>query len=111
MADMDEEHLEVLDKLVRRLRQVGLRISPTEVSLLQSKVKYLGYIFNKDEVRADPVKMVALVKMPPPKDVKGVRTIMGSFNYYRRFVKDFSKIALPINKLLRKEEPFVWDER
>ncbi len=101
----------MLDKLLQRLRQVGLRISPTKVCLPQSKEKYLGYIFDKDGVRADPTRMEALVKMPRPKDVKGVRTIMGCFNYYRRFVKDFSKMALPINELLRKEEPFVCDDR
>ncbi len=74
-------------------------------------MKYLGYIFDKDGVRADPKKMKALIKLPPPMNVKGVRTIMGCFNYYRRFVKNFSKIAMPINELLRKDELFVWDSR
>ncbi len=101
----------MLDKLLWRFTQVGLRISHTKVSLLQSKAKYLGYIFDRDGVRAHPEKMEVLVKLPPPKDVKGVRTTMGCFNYYRRFIRDFRKIALPINKLLKKEEPFVWDER
>ena len=111
MTDTVEEHLEVLDQLFWRLRQVGLRISPTKVNFLQSSVKYLGYIFNKDGVKADPEKMEALIKLPAPKDVKGVRTLMGCINYYRRFVKDFSKIANPINELLKKDEPFVWTER
>ena len=111
MTDTVEEHLEVLEQLFWRLRQAGLRISPTKVNFLQKSVKFLGYIFDENGVRADPEKMQALVKLPPPKDVKGVRTIMGCMNYWRRFVKDFSKIALPINELLRKDEPFLWDQR
>ena len=57
------------------------------------------------------MKMEALVKLPPPTNFRGVRTIMGCFNYYRCFVKNFSKLAMPINELLHKDEPFVWDNR
>ena len=111
MTETVEEHMGILNKLLWRLRQVGLRISPTKAHFLQSSVKYLGYIFDKDGVRADPKKMEALVKLPAPTNVKGVGTLMGSLNYYLRFVKNFSKIAMPINELLRKDEPFVWDNR
>ncbi len=111
MTETMEEHLEILDELLWRLRQVGLRISPNKVNFMQSSVKYLGFIFDKEGVRADPRKMEALVKLPVPKNVKGVRQIMGCFNYYKRFVKDYSKISLPLNELLRQDEPFVWDDR
>ncbi len=111
MTETVEEHLDVLNKLLWRLRQVGLRISPTKVTLLQSSVKYLGYIFDKNGVRADPAKLQALVKLPSPKNVKQVREVMGALNFYKRFVKDYSKISLPINELLRQGEPFVWDQR
>ena len=111
MTDTVEEHLQILDALLWRLRQVGLRISPTKAHFLESLVKYLGYIFDKDGVRADPKKMQASIKLPPPTNVKGVHTIIGFFNYYKRFVKNFSKLAMPINELLRKDEPFVWDSR
>ncbi len=90
---------------------MGLRISPNKVNFIQSSVKYLGFIFDKEGVRADPRKMEALVKLPPPKNVKGVRQIMGCFNYYKRFVKDYSKISLPLNELLRQDETFVWDNK
>ena len=111
LTDMVEEHLQILEDLLWRLRQVGLRISPTKAHSLQSLVKYLGYIIDKYGVRADPKKMEALVKLPPPMNVKGVRTIMGGFSYYRCFVNNFSKLVMFIIELLRKDEPFVWDNR
>ena len=110
MTPTYELHLKVLNELFWRLRQVGFRISPTKADFMQSSVKYLGYVFDKNGVRANPDKLQAVVKLPPPKTVKNVRQIMGAFNFYRRFIKSFSKIAQPINELLRKEEPFVWTE-
>ena len=106
MTKTYEEHLKVINQLFWRLRQAGLRISPKKVNFMQSSIKYLGYVFDKDGVRADPAKMEALVKLPAPKNIKNVREVMGCLNYYRRFVKDFSKISQPINELLKKDMPY-----
>ncbi len=111
MTKTYEEHLKVINQLFWRLRQAGLRISPKKVNFMQSSIKYLGYVFDKDGVRADPAKMEALVKLPAPKNIKNVREVMGCLNYYRRFVKDFSKISQPINELLKKDMPFEWTEQ
>ena len=70
MTDTAGEHLQILDDLLWRLRQVGLRILPTKAHFLQASVKFLGYIFDKDGVRADPKKMEALIKLPSPTNVK-----------------------------------------
>jgi hypothetical protein len=50
----------------------------------------------------------AIDKMPCPRDVKGIRSILGRAGFYRRFIKDFSKISKPLTNLLQRDVPFVF---
>jgi hypothetical protein len=56
------------------------------------------------------VKVDLISNLPPPRMVKDVRSFLGHAGFYRRFIKDFSKIAKPMCKLLVKEAPFIFDE-
>ena len=58
----------------------------------------------------DQVKVDAIEKMPCPKDIKGIRSFLGHAGFYRRFIKDFSKISRPLTNLLQKDVPFVFDD-
>jgi hypothetical protein len=51
-----------------------------------------------------------LRKCPCPRDVKGIRSILGHAGFYRRFIKDFSKLSKPLTNLLQKDVPFVFDD-
>ena len=51
-----------------------------------------------------------LKKMPCPKDIKGIRSFLGHASFYRRFIKDFSKISRPLTNLLQKNIPSVFDD-
>ena len=60
----------------------------------------------------DPQKIEAIVNWPTPTNVTEVHSFMGLAGYYRRFVKDFSKLAVPLTQLTQKGQPFEWnDER
>ncbi|KAH9304849.1 hypothetical protein KI387_009253, partial [Taxus chinensis] len=58
-----------------------------------------------------PSKIVAITEWSAPKNVHEVRSFMGLVGYYRKFVKDFSKVAAPINSLQKKDKKFVWNEK
>ena len=55
-------------------------------------------------------KVGGVLKWPTPQCVRDVRKFLGLANYYRRFVKDFAKVALPMNRLTRKDEKWKWGE-
>ena len=54
----------------------------------------------------DRAKVIVIKQLPPPVNVKGVRSFLGHAGFYRRFIKDFSKIAKPLTQLLLKDAPF-----
>ncbi|XP_070022978.1 uncharacterized protein [Nicotiana sylvestris] len=71
----------------------------------------LGHKISKQGIEVDRAKIEIISKPPPPTPVKGVRSFLGHAGFYRRFIKDFSKIANPMCKLLEKDAKFVFDEK
>ncbi|CAM8880202.1 unnamed protein product [Rhodiola kirilowii] len=61
-------------------------------------------------IEVDKAKIEVMEKLPPPKDVKGIRSFLGHVRFYRRFNKDFSKIAKPLTNLLCNDSKFQFDE-
>ncbi|RVW19567.1 Retrovirus-related Pol polyprotein from transposon 17.6 [Vitis vinifera] len=72
---------------------------------------YGGHIISKNGIEVDKAKVELIVKLPPPTNVKGIRQFLGHVGFYRRFIKDFSKISKPVCELLAKDAKFVWDEK
>ena len=67
---------------------------------MKSEVTYLGHIVSQDGIRTDPEKTSAIENWPEPKTVKDVRSFLGFTGYYRRFIKNYARIARPLNDLL-----------
>nr|GFA27670.1 transposon Tf2-9 polyprotein [Tanacetum cinerariifolium] len=78
--------------------------------LVYSKTKEEHEEHLPDGITIDPAKVEAITKWPRPKTVTEIRSFLGLASYYRRFVEGFSRLALPLTKLIRKGEKFVWDE-
>ena len=70
----------------------------------------LGHIISNKGTEVDKAKIELISKLPSPTNVKIVRQFLGHAGFYRRFIKDFSKIAKPLYKLLKKDAKFIWDE-
>jgi hypothetical protein len=73
-------------------------------------VKFLGHTISKDGISVDPSKVQEVMDWKPAKSVHQIRSFLGLAGYYFRFILDFSKIAKPTTKLLKKGVKFVWSE-
>ncbi|GJV16705.1 putative reverse transcriptase domain-containing protein [Tanacetum coccineum] len=105
-----EEHEEHLRTVLQILRQEKLYAKFSKCEFWLSKVAFLGHIVSAEGITMDPAKVEAITKWPRPTSVTEVRSFLGLAGYYRRFVEGFSRLALPLTKLMRKGEKFVWNE-
>ena len=105
-----DQHLDHLGQVFQNLRAANLRIHPGKCKFAAREVKYLGHILSPKGIRVDPSKYSAIETYPVPKSVKNVRAFLGLAQFYRKYIKSFAQIALPLNKLLRKEVNFEWTE-
>ena len=74
------------------------------------QVAFLGHVVSKDGIQVDPKKIEAVADWPRPTTVTEIRSFLGLAGYYRRFVKDFSKITAPLTRLTQKNVKFVWTD-
>ena len=70
----------------------------------------LGHIISNQGIEVDKEKIELISKLPSPTNVKTIRQFLGHAGFYRRFIKDFSKITKPLYQLLKKDAKFVWDD-
>ncbi|RVW68525.1 Retrovirus-related Pol polyprotein from transposon 297 [Vitis vinifera] len=68
----------------------------------------LGHIISEKGIEVDKAKVELIVKLPSPTTIKGVRQFLGHAGFYRRFIKDFSKLSKPLCELLAKDAKFIW---
>ena len=102
------EHANHLREVLEILRKEKLYAKFSKCAFWLREVQFLGHVINKDGVLVDPTKVEAVVNWVPPKNPSEVRSFLGLAGYYRRFIQDFSKISLPLTKLTKKNEKFVW---
>ena len=69
----------------------------------------LRHIVSENGIEVDKAKIKVIEQLPPPTSVKGIRSFLGHAGFYRRFIKDFSKIAKPLTNLLAKDVPFEFN--
>ena len=70
----------------------------------------LGHVVSERGIEVDKAKVDLISKLPPLKSIKQIRSFLGHVGFYRRFIKDFSKISCPLSNLLAKEVLFNFDE-
>nr|GEW86463.1 retrotransposon protein, putative, Ty3-gypsy subclass [Tanacetum cinerariifolium] len=109
-SKMREEHEDHLRIVLEILSQKKLYEKFSKCDFWLGQVAFLGHIVSADGITIDPAKVEAITKWPRLTTVTEVRSFLGLAGYYRRFVEGFSLLALPLTKLMRKREKFVWNE-
>jgi hypothetical protein len=105
------EHEEHVWRVIERLQEAGLQADIKKSEFGVKRTKYLGFIISTDGIETDPEKTSVIDQWEPPRTVKGVQSFLGFCNFYRRFIKDYGRIARPLNRLTRQNQPFVFDTR
>ena len=99
-SDTKEEHLKRLEAVFQKLMAAGLKLKPTKCFFFKDEIEYLGHVVSGKGISTNPKKIEAVTKWPTPKTVYDVRSFLGFVGYYRRFIKNFSKITKPIREVI-----------
>lgn len=103
-----KEGMERLKIVMKALSTSGFKLNLKKCKFFATRTEYLGVILENGTQQPSPRKVEALKNTSPPKDIKGVRQLMGLAGYFRKFIQGFSTKTAPITKLLKKDVPFKW---
>jgi hypothetical protein len=105
-----EDCLNNLDAALKRCVETNLVLNWEKCNFMVTEGIVLRDKISKKCIEVDQAKIEVISKLPPPKNVKGVRSFLGHAGFYRRFINDFSKISKPLYNLLIKDNPFIFTE-
>ena len=105
-----EECLTNLEAILQRCIEKKLVLNWEKCHFMVNQGIVLGHVISSRGIEVDKAKIDIISKLPPPTNVKTIRQFLGHAGFYRRFIKDFSKIAKPLYKLLEKDAQFIWEE-
>ena len=105
-----DTHLRDLQSVFDKLEKAGLKLKLSKFKFAVQKVKYLGHLLTPDGVLPNPEEVEVIKNYPAPTNVKQVRQFLGLCNYYRRFQKNYSKIAKPLHRLTQQNVPWNWSK-
>ena len=111
-SDSRKEHKEHVRKVLTWLQEAGLFLKLSKCQFHVTEVEFLGFVVGNDGVKMDPAKVESITSWLTPKSPHNVRMFLGLANFYRRFIKEFSDLAKPLTRLLKKDnlaKRFHWD--
>ncbi|TQD93529.1 hypothetical protein C1H46_020876 [Malus baccata] len=109
-GDSFDQCLQNLSLVLERCIKTNLVLNWEKCHFMVKQGIVLGHLISNRGIEVDKAKIDAIEKLPPPTTVKSVRSFLGHAGFYRRFIKEFSKISRPLCDLLAKDAPFVFDE-
>ena len=105
-----EEHLQHIKTVFEKLHHAKLSMKLSKCHFFTKEIQYLGHVLGVEEIRPVPAKTEAIKAMHPPVNAKQVRAFLRLVGYYRKFIKNFAKIAKPLTMLTHMDVKFKWKE-
>jgi len=103
-TDTEEGHNKLVEEVLKRLEENDLFVKLEKCKWKVREVEFLGVVIGPKRVKMQREKVEGVLNWPAPRNVKEVQKFLGFANYYRRFIKDFARIAAPLHMLVRKEQ-------
>ncbi|MBW0491845.1 hypothetical protein O181_031560 [Austropuccinia psidii MF-1] len=105
-----DEHVKNLASVLQRLRDNNLFAKASKGVFHASSVEYLGYVVSSEGLKMDSSKVQQILNWPQPKNIKALQSFLGFANFYRCFIKNYSKKITALTSLLKKDSLFIFNE-
>jgi hypothetical protein len=110
-SDNMDDHRKHVREVLRCLQHNGLYAKPKKCFFHTDSVNYLGFILSPEGLTMDQAKVKVIQDWPEPRRVKDIQSFLGFANFYRRFIKDYAKIVIPLTRLTCKSIPFQFSKK
>ncbi|GJV21412.1 reverse transcriptase domain-containing protein [Tanacetum coccineum] len=110
LSNVPEGDEAIFYRMLKRCEDTNLALNWEKSHFMVKEGIVLGHKISKKGIEVDKAKIDVIAKLPHPTTVKGIRSFLGHAGFYRRFIKDFSKISRPMTHLLEKDTPFIFSE-
>lgn len=107
-SQTEQQHHDHIEQILWALQENGLSVKQSKCVFGAEQVKLLGFIVTKEGLTSDPEKVKALRDMNTPTNVKDIRRLLGSTNYYRTLIPRYAEIVRPLVHLTKKKVKFEW---
>ena len=106
------DHIADVREVFRRFRVAGLKLNPKKCFFGQESCTciYLAHLISHEGIRPPPDRVKAIKELPIPTDVQDLRKALGLFNWFRKYIANYSAMASPLQELLRKGVTFTWTD-
>ena len=109
-SDNWDQHIRQLRSFLSRVKEAQLTVNLVKSEFCQARVVFLGHVVGQGEVKPVTAKVQAIVEFPMPTNKHELMRFLGMSGYYRKFCKNFSMVAEPLTRLLKKREVFRWSD-
>ncbi|KAL0937059.1 reverse transcriptase domain protein [Colletotrichum truncatum] len=106
-----EEHKKHVHEILKALEQAKLLVEPEKSLFHKQEVEFLGFTITPGVIKMSPNKIKAVQEWPTPENPKDILSFLGFVNFYRKFLKDYSKTILPLTELTKKNAPWEWTDK
>ena len=104
------DHPDHLHLIFERCKYYKIRLNPHKYVSYVKSGRLLGLIISNKGIQVDPLKVEAIVNLPPPRSFKELQILQGKYKFLRRFIVNYSKITKGFMHFLKQDTPFLWDE-
>jgi hypothetical protein len=104
------EHVNHLEEIFKICKQENIKLKKSKCQFAQKEIKFLGYEISHGKYTPHNTNIETIKKLLPPRNVKDLQRFLGSINVYQKFIKDYAKLRVPLNKLLKKDTKWFWSE-
>ncbi|MBW0567882.1 hypothetical protein O181_107597, partial [Austropuccinia psidii MF-1] len=105
-----DEHVKHVASVLQRLRDNNLFAKASKCVFHASSVEFVGFVDSSDGLKMDSSKVKQILNWPQPKNIKALKSFLGFANFYRCFIKNYSKKISALTSLLQKDSPFIFSE-
>jgi hypothetical protein len=104
------DHPNHLRAIFVRCQFYRIRLNPHKCVFCVESGRLLGFIVSHHGIRVDPIKVEAILNLPPPSSLRQLQSLQGKENFLRRFILNYAKITCGFTRILKKDSEFVWDK-